>query len=188
MKPKSIPEVVFSIGHSTRSIEEFIALLQAHGVRQLIDIRTAPGSRKYPQFNSDALARSLRAAGIAYEHMPGLGGFRKAAPDSPNTGWKNASFRGYADYMQTEEFEGFLDEFIRAAAGKPTAMMCSEAVPWRCHRSLVADALTVRGIPVEHIMSPTRRDRHELKSFARVHGTRIEYPPEEDSTSLFDKD
>jgi len=168
--------VIFTIGHSTRPKEEFIGLLQAHGVEQLIDIRTVPRSRRNPQFNREALPEPLAAAGIDYLHMPSLGGLRHARPDSPNTAWQNASFRGYADYMQTPEFAAGIEELIQLGSDKQTAIMCAEAVPWRCHRSLVGDALMARGIPVEDIMSATRRQAHKLTPFARVEGTRVWYP------------
>lgn len=169
------PEVL-TIGHSTRSIEEFIRLLQAHFVDCVVDVRTIPRSRHNPQFNVDALPVSLKKAGIGYEHAPALGGLRRAAADSVNVGWRNASFRGYADYMQTPQFAKALGELIRLADGRRLALMCAEAVPWRCHRSLIADALVVRGIRVEHIMSLSRRQPHVLTSFAKVRGRRITYP------------
>jgi len=151
-------------------------MLRAHGVEQLIDIRTVPRSRRNPQFNREALPEPLAAAGIDYLHMPSLGGLRHARPDSPNTAWQNASFRGYADYMQTPEFTAAIEELIQLGSDKQTAIMCAEAVPWRCHRSLVGDALMARGIPVEDIMSATRRQAHKLTPFARVDGTRVWYP------------
>jgi len=167
---------IYTVGHSTRPIEDFIALLEAHGVEQLIDIRTIPRSRTNPQFNRDTLPKTLERAGIAYAHLPALGGLRHARPDSQNTAWRNASFRGYADYMQTLEFAAAIAQLIDFGAGKQTAIMCAEAVPWRCHRSLVADALTARGVPVEDILSLTRRSPHKLTPFARVDGTRVWYP------------
>jgi len=167
---------IFTVGHSTRPIEDFVALLAAHGVEQLIDIRTIPRSRTNPQFNRDTLPKTLQRVGIAYEHMPALGGLRHARPDSPNTAWRNPSFRGYADYMQTPEFAAAAAQLVEIAQGKQTAIMCAEAVPWRCHRSLVADALIARGIPVEDILSATRRSPHKLTPFAKVEGTRVWYP------------
>jgi uncharacterized protein (DUF488 family) len=140
-------------------------------------VRTAPGSRRHPQFMGGALAQSLPAVGIDYVHLKELGGFRKPRPDSPNGAWRNQSFRGYADYMQTPEFEATLDRLIKLASERRTAVMCSEAVPWRCHRSLIADALTVRGIPVEHVMSERAANPHRLTRFAHVDGERITYPP-----------
>jgi uncharacterized protein (DUF488 family) len=167
---------IFTIGHSTHPIEEFIHLLQAHGVEQLIDIRTVPRSRTNPQFNRDILPASLKDAGIGYLHMPALGGLRRARPDSTNTAWRNASFRGYADYMQTPEFTAAIDSLIELGNRTQVAIMCAEAVPWRCHRSLVADALSARGIPVEDILSAGRRQPHKLTPFAKVEGTRVWYP------------
>ena len=167
---------IFTIGHSTRTIEEFLNLLAANGVAELVDIRTVPRSRTNPQFNRESLPESLKAAGIGYVHMPSLGGLRRARPDSTNTGWRNASFRGYADYMQTPEFATAIQKLIERGAQKQVAIMCAEAVPWRCHRSLVADALTARGISVEDIMSVSRRQPHKLTPFAQVEGTRVWYP------------
>jgi uncharacterized protein (DUF488 family) len=169
---------VFTIGHSTRPIGEFIELLRSNGVERLVDIRTIPKSRHNPQFNTDALAKSLRDAGIDYVHLKALGGLRKALRDSRNTGWRNASFRGYADYMQTPEFEEALVRAIELAAEKPTAFMCAEAVPWRCHRSLVADALVVRRIEAMEIVDSSPPKPHKLTPFARVDGTRVTYPAE----------
>ena len=174
--PKRSSLRIFTIGHSNRPIEEFIRLLEAHGVKHVIDIRTIPRSRHNPQFNADVLPKSLRAAGIDYTPMKELGGLRHTTRDSINTGWKNASFRGFADYMQTPEFAAAIDALIKIAADKTTAIMCAEAVPWRCHRSLVADALVARQIDVEHILSATRAQPHEMTSFARVHGLEITYP------------
>ncbi len=151
-------------------------MLKAHGVETLVDVRTVPRSRHNPQFERTALVKSLPAAGIAYRHMPALGGLRHPHGDSVNTGWRNASFRGYADYMQTPEFAAALDELIALGQQSRVAIMCAEAVPWRCHRSLIADALTVRGIPVEHIMSLTSRNPHKLTPFARVDGHQLTYP------------
>jgi len=168
---------VLTIGHSNRPLEELIAMLGAHRVELLVDVRTVPRSRHNPQFNSEALPEPLTAAGIEYVHMPGLGGLRHARKDSRNTGWRNLSFRGYADYMQTAEFEENLAELLRIEEAKRAAIMCAEAVPWRCHRSMIADALTARGIPVWHIMSATKADPHKLTTFARVEGTRVTYPP-----------
>ena len=169
---------LWTIGHSTRSMEDFLNLLQAHGVKRLVDVRTVPRSRHNPQFNQDALPKALRHAGIAYIHLPELGGLRHARRDSSNTGWRNASFRGFADYMQTPEFETGLDKLIKSAARTQVAIMCAEAVPWRCHRSLIADALVVRGIQVKHVTSATRAQPHSLTTFAKVEGTRIAYPSE----------
>ena len=151
-------------------------MLEAHGVEKLIDIRTVPRSRTNPQFNRDALPGSLERAGIAYLHMSALGGLRRPKADSQNTGWRNANFRGYADYMQTGEFSAAIEELIELGRETQIAIMCAEAVPWRCHRSLVADALTVRGVSTEHIMAATRRQAHTLTPFAKVTGTRVTYP------------
>ncbi len=170
------PCAVMTIGHSTRSLEDFVEMLKAHGVERLIDIRTIPRSRHNPQFNGDSLPSALRAAGIEYRHMKELGGLRHPRKDSPNTGWRNAGFRGFADYMQTEAFAAALAALAEEARGHRIAIMCAEAVPWRCHRSLVADALAVRGVPVEHIMSKARRDSHHITPFAKVAGERITYP------------
>jgi uncharacterized protein (DUF488 family) len=167
---------VLTVGHSTRSIEAFLDLLRAQGVKRVIDVRTIPRSRHNPQFNREALPQTLRQAGIGYTHLPELGGLRHARRDSPNMGWRNTSFRGYADYMQTPEFEVGLDTLMTAGEREPIVIMCAEAVPWRCHRSLIADALSVRGIPVEHILSATRTQPHMLTPFAQVHGMRITYP------------
>jgi uncharacterized protein (DUF488 family) len=167
---------VFTIGHSTHPIEEFIAILKAHEVEKLADIRTVPRSRYNPQFNADALAKSLSGENIEYRPFKGLGGLRHARKDSPNQGWKNASFRGYADYMQTPEFEMALDELLAWAGESKTVLMCAESVPWRCHRSLVADALLARGITATHIMSATNAKPHEMTSFAEVKEQKVLYP------------
>ena len=180
MSPRAAkrPTIVLTIGHSTRSLEELLELLEAHGVEHLADVRTIPRSRHNPQFNRERLARELRRAGIGYTHMPNLGGLRHARSDSPNQGWRNASFRGFADYMQTLEFKAGIGALIEMAVSARTAIMCAEAVPWRCHRSLIADALCARGSRVEHILSATRAEPHALTAFAMVEGTRVTYPPE----------
>src|ERR1017187_7123785 len=175
---EELSPLVMTIGHSTHTLEEFIGLLQAHKATCVADVRTVPRSRHNPQFNKASLPRSLKKAGLGYVHLPGLGGLRHAKSDSLNVGWRNASFRGYADYMQTPEFAQTLEELIRLAHHDRIALMCAEAVPWRCHRSLIADALLVRGIRTEDIMSPTRRQVHTLISFAKVRGTTITYPAE----------
>lgn len=167
---------IMTIGHSTHPIDEFISMLQAHGVHQLVDVRTIPKSRRVPQFNQDALAKKLETSGIHYIHLKALGGLRHAKKDSINLGWRNASFRGYADYMSTDEFRAALDRLLELAHAKRTAIMCAEAVPWRCHRSLIGDALLVRGVQVEDIMSATSRHPHQLTPFARVQGHEITYP------------
>lgn len=168
--------IVMTIGHSTRTLDEFIHLLQAHGVSRVVDVRTMPRSRHNPQFNKASLPRALKKVGLSYLHMPGLGGLRHAKLDSINMGWRNASFRGFADYMQTPEFKQSLQELIQLANKERVAVMCAEAVPWRCHRSLIADALLVHGIRTEDIMSQTRRQVHTLTPFARVRGIAITYP------------
>jgi uncharacterized protein (DUF488 family) len=164
-----------------RPAEEFVALLKAHRIKLVADVRTIPRSRHNPQFNREALPAPLEEAGIAYVHMPGLGGLRHPKKDSINTGWRNDSFRGYADYMQTEQFARSVDELL-ALPGN-VAVMCAESVPWRCHRSLIADALTARRIPVWHIMSEKTRNPHKLTAFAKVDGTKVTYPSE--TLSLF---
>ena len=176
--------MVFTVGHSTRPLDGLIALLQAHGVTRVVDVRTIPRSRTNPQFNRDTFPDALNAAGIEYTHLKGLGGLRHAGKDSLNTGWRNASFRGYADYMLTPEFEESLNEVIELAHHGRIAIMCAEAAPRRCHRSLLADAQTVRGFAVEHIMSEARRESHKLTEFARVRGTRITYPEPTEQLAL----
>ncbi len=172
-------ELVCTIGHSNRTIEEFIGLLRQNGVECLLDIRTVPKSRHNPQFGQEQLAASLAAAGIEYRYLRGLGGLRHAHKDSGNTGWRNLSFRGYADYMQSEEFAENVDAVVELGRSKCCALMCAEAVPWRCHRSLVADALLVRGVRVDDIIDARQRRPHKLTPFARVDGLRITYPPEQ---------
>lgn len=170
---------IFTVGHSTLPIEDFVALLQTYDIAQLADVRTVPRSRHNPQFNADALAASLAASGIVYVPMPALGGLRHPHRDSLNAGWRNKSFRGYADYMQTAAFQDAVDALVRMGREKRTAIMCAEAVPWRCHRSLVADALEVRGVPAVEILSATSWRMHGLTPFAHVEGTTITYPPEQ---------
>lgn len=172
---------VLTIGHSTLPVETLIEQLEAQGVTCLVDVRTIPRSRHNPQYNEEALEKALHRAGIGYTHVAALGGLRKTRPDSPNTGWRNTSFRGYADYMQTPEFEAGLELLIRLAKRERVAIMCAEAVPWRCHRSLIADALTVRGISVAHIVGAGHPRPHSLTRFAKVRGKRITYPPEGDA-------
>jgi uncharacterized protein (DUF488 family) len=167
---------IFTIGHSTRPIDDFIRLLKAHGVQRVVDVRTIPRSRHNPQFNGDQLSRALLEAEIHYTHMPGLGGLRRTRPDSVNAGWRNASFRGYADYMQTPEFEASLAGCIDLAREERIVLMCAEAVPWRCHRSLIADALLARGVNAVEITSRLRVQPHLLTPFARVQGTHVTYP------------
>ncbi len=167
---------IFSIGHSTRTSEELLALLRMNGVATLVDIRSIRGSRRNPQFGEAELAQSAQAAGVRYVMLPILGGRRAAHRDSPNDGWHNAAFRGYADYMQTPDFARGLDDLLRLAGEARIAIMCAEAVPWRCHRSLVADALLVRGVVVRDIISAAEPREHELTGFAQVQGTQITYP------------
>ncbi len=169
-------EPVFTVGHSTRSAEEFVALLKAHRIESLVDVRTVPRSRHNPQFNRDTLPETLRRAGIEYLHLAELGGLRKAREDSVNTGWHNLSFRGFADYMQTPEFENGLARLMDLANARRAAVMCAEAVPWRCHRSLIGDALVARGAEVLELSSMTRAQPHKMTPFARVEGTRVSYP------------
>ena len=169
---------IFTVGHSTHPIDEFIGILEAYGVKRLIDVRTVPKSRHNPQFNSDALAASVRARGITYRRMAALGGLRHARKDSPNGAWRNASFRGYADYMQTEDFSAAVEQLMDRGRAGNAAIMCAEAVPWRCHRSLIGDALLVRNVEVLDIMSETSAKPHTLTKFARVEGTRVWYPPD----------
>jgi hypothetical protein len=176
--PAETAPLILTVGHSTRPIEEFISLLQAHGATCVVDVRTIPRSRHNPQFNADSLPHSLKKADIDYVHLSVLGGLRRTSAASPNTGWRNASFRGFADYMQTPEFERGLNELLQLARGEQVVLMCAEAVPWRCHRSLISDALLARGIRAEHVMSPTNRHAHKLTPFARVRGTQVTYPPE----------
>jgi uncharacterized protein (DUF488 family) len=172
------PAEVFTLGHSTRSLEELVRILEGAGVKQLIDVRTAPGSRRHPQFGRAALAMSLPEHGLEYRHEPALGGFRRPRPDSPNRGWEQPAFRGYADHMTTEEFRMALERVERLARERPACLMCAEARWWRCHRRLIADALAVRGWDVIHLGVGSRPLPHELTPFAVVHpeGT-IAYPP-----------
>ncbi|HEX9400077.1 MAG TPA: DUF488 domain-containing protein [Anaeromyxobacter sp.] len=169
---------MLAIGHSTRPIDELVELLKATGVATLADVRTIPRSRANPQFDAAVLARTVARAGIGYVHLPRLGGLRHARKGSDeNAGWRNASFRGYADHMQTPEFEEGLCQLRALAREGPVALMCAEAVPWRCHRSLLADALLARGVVVEHITGRGRTRPHRLTPFARLDGRRVTYPP-----------
>jgi uncharacterized protein (DUF488 family) len=174
----STPPAIMSIGHSTRTSKEFIQLLKAHRVERLVDVRTVPRSRHNPQFNRSELSPALHSSRLHYTYMPGLGGFRRARRDSLNTAWRNASFRGFADYMQTSEFRKHLDDLIELARPERIAIMCAEAVPWRCHRSLIADALLARGIEVREITSATHTQTHTLTPWARITGTEVTYPAE----------
>jgi uncharacterized protein (DUF488 family) len=167
---------IFTLGHSNRSLEFLVALLQGYEVERLVDVRTIPRSRHNPQFNRETLPEMLKIVGIAYSHLAALGGLRAARKDSVNAGWTNASFRGFADYMQTPEFERGLQELLALAGKETVAIMCAEAVPWRCHRSLIADALTVRKVHVFHIMSRISAPRHHITPWAKVQGKQITYP------------
>ena len=167
---------IWTIGHSTRPIEELVGLLKRHEIQLVVDVRIIPYSRRNPQFHMATLAASLKNAGLHYHHLPALGGRRKSRPDSVNLGWRNTSFRGYADYMQTEAFEKGLKELTSREENARTAIMYAEAVPWRCHRSLIADALICRGWEVRHILSPTKADAHALTPFARLENGRLTYP------------
>ena len=169
---------IFTIGHSNRSLEEFVELLTTHGITRLVDVRTIPRSRNNPQFNSEDLSSTLKKHRISYLHMKELGGLRHPRKDSVNLGWHNESFRGYADYMQRPEFSDALDALVQLAEDRPTAIMCAEAVPWRCHRSLIADALTVRGFEVKDIISRTSSKEHSLNPMAVVDHGRVTYPAE----------
>jgi uncharacterized protein (DUF488 family) len=175
-KTRTEVPVVLTIGHSTRTWKDFLEILRAHRVKRVIDVRSIPRSRHNPQFNRETLSTKLRAARIGYVYLRKLGGLRHARRDSPNVGWRNASFRGFADYMQTSEFDAGLHRLMKLARQKRSTIMCAEAVPWRCHRSLIADALTVRGIRVDDIMSMKRSQVHSITSFARVQGRCITYP------------
>lgn len=172
--------VIYTIGHSTRSLDQFVELLRTYGIGRLVDVRTIPRSRHNPQFNRDTLGRFLRNRRIGYRHMKELGGLRHACTDSPNSGWHNASFRGFADYMQTPAFAVAIDKLVDLAKGKLTAIMCAEAVPWRCHRSLIGDALIIRGIEVRDIFSTKSVKLHTITAMAVIHGTQITYPPQEE--------
>ena len=179
--------IIWTLGHSTRPLEAFLTLLKAHAIRQVVDVRAFPYSPRYPHFHGAALTLSLQQAGLTYRHLPLLGGRRKSRPDSDNQGWRNSSFRGYADYMQTEPFQEGVSGLIACAEDQTTAMMCAEALPWRCHRSLIADELVSRGWEVRHIMTPTTVHLHRLTPFAtREHGRLVYRRPVADSDpSLF---
>jgi uncharacterized protein (DUF488 family) len=179
---------VFTIGHSTRTTEELLSLLRAHGVELLLDVRRYPGSRRHPQFSRDALAGDLQSSAIGYMHEPRLGGRRAVRPGSPHTAWRVEAFRAYADHMETPEFNAALEELIRLSREKTVAILCAEAVPWRCHRRLISDALVARGIEVRHILGPGRADPHQIDPNARVldGGRRLVYAgPEEAQGELF---
>lgn len=172
---------VYTIGHSTHPLDEFVELLTVNGVERLLDVRTVPGSRHNPQFGEGALTVSMQRAGIDYQRLEVLGGLRRtpASVESVNGAWRNKSFRSYADYMQTEEFAEGIDVLLALASKQTVAIMCAEAVPWRCHRSLIGDALLARGVQVLDIMSRTSAKAHTMTSFAKVQGHRVWYPPEE---------
>ena len=177
---------IFSIGHSTREIHDFLNILEKYEIRALVDIRTIPRSRRNPQFNDDALSTSLKEHAINYEKLASLGGLRKPKPDSMNLGWRNESFRGYADHMQSPDFEGGLNQLISIGQKEQTVMMCAEAVPWKCHRSLVGDALLIRGIEVMDIFDLLHAKPHTLTKFAKVDGLRLTYPGEQAQLTKLD--
>jgi len=180
--PVPSPPVIGTVGHSTRPLDELIAILEAFGAAVLVDIRTVPRSRHNPQYNREALADPLAARGIRYVHDPGLGGLRKPRKDSTNGAWRHSGFRGYADYMETPEFEERLASLLELAAHERVVVMCAESVPWRCHRSLLADALLARGADVRHLMGAGKEKPHSLTSFARVSDGRVRYPGVLDAT------
>ena len=170
---------IWTIGHSTREIDDFVSLLEENGIKLIADVRMFPGSKRYPQFGRDALAKSLREHRIRYEHFPELGGRRKAKPDSRNTAWRNESFRGYADYMETDEFGTGIARLIDLAEKSgPTAIMCAEAVWWRCHRSLISDHLKARGVEVLHILDHNKVEPHPFTSAARIVNGKLSYADE----------
>lgn len=173
--PKDKPPV-FTLGHSTRKLSEFISIIKKYKIEEIADVRTIPRSRKNPQFNETHLFKFLKKHGIKYEHMKGLGGLRRPNKDSPNLYWRNASFRGFADYMQAKAFSDSLSALIKAAKKRNVAIMCAEAVPWRCHRSLIADALLVKGIKVMHIFSTTNIREHTMTKSAKVSKGKVTYP------------
>ena len=165
---------IFTVGHSTRSLEELLELLRREGVRRVVDVRAFPASKRYPHFSKENLEAALPTSSIRYAHFPELGGRRTVRPDSPNVLWRNSGFRAYADYMETPEFSAAIDRLLTDAAGETTAMMCAEAVHWRCHRTLIADAVEARGVQVFHILGSST-PRHTLTSFARIEGSRVRY-------------
>ena len=173
---EAAPLTVFTIGHSTRSLPEFVEILRTWGVALVVDVRSVPRSRHNPQFNKETLPAALKQEGVGYVHMPGIGGLRRPSRDSVNTAWRNESFRGYADFMQTKEFTEQLLHVMALARQNCIALMCAEALPWRCHRSLVADALVVRNVRVQHIISKDSVIGHQLTEWAHVEGTKITYP------------
>ena len=170
---------IWTIGHSTREIDEFISLLKENQINLLVDVRAWPGSKRYPQFNKEALEESLSAHAIHYEHFPELGGKRKSTPNSRNTAWRNASFRGYADYMETEQFQRGIERLLDVdSESGATAIMCAEAVWWHCHRSLIADYLKARGLEVMHILGAKTVESHPYTSAARIVDGKLSYSPE----------
>ncbi|MGD9897404.1 MAG: DUF488 family protein [Candidatus Methylacidiphilaceae bacterium] len=170
------PPAILTVGHGTRSLEEFLHILEAQGIRQVVDIRTIPRSRHNPQFNKETLPTALAACGVGYEHTASLGGLRHPKPGSPNGAWRNASFRGFADYMQTPEFSAALDHLEEEAKKSRLVLLCAETVPWRCHRSLIADALLARGVPVGDLLDATHLQTHRLTPWARIDGRQVTYP------------
>lgn len=167
---------IYTLGHSTRQLDELVDILEQFDIRFLADVRSIPQSRYNPQFNSDSFSEQLKKHGITYRHIAELGGLRHTRNDSPNTGWRNAAFRGYADYMQTDDFNRAVDDLLDKAAETTTAVMCAEAVPWRCHRTLLSDALLVRDVEVVHILDKNQTRPATLTDFAEVNGTDITYP------------
>lgn len=180
MKTRSL--TIYTVGHSTRSLEDLISILRVHGIERLVDVRTIPRSRHNPQFNRESLSRALRNRHLSYRHMKSLGGLRHARRDSVNMGWRNTSFRGFADYMQTPAFAEAVEKLLLLAAERPTAIMCAEAVPWRCHRSLIADALIAQGYQVEDILSVTSTKPHQLTAMAKIRGHQVTYPADASGT------
>jgi uncharacterized protein (DUF488 family) len=166
---------VYTLGHSTRSAEELLALLRAHGIGGVADVRRFPASRRHPQFARESLAETLAGAGVRYDWLPALGGRRAPRPDSPHVAWREPGFRAYADHMETEEFRAGLETLLGLAAARPTAVLCAEAMPWRCHRQLIADALVVRGVTVLHVLGPGAPRGHVLSRLARLDGDRLVY-------------
>ncbi|MDD4933228.1 MAG: DUF488 domain-containing protein [Methylacidiphilaceae bacterium] len=183
MDPKRVPlprPVILTLGHGTRSLEEFVHILKTHEIQRVVDVRTIPKSRHNPQFNKETLPAALAAHDIGYEHLASLGGLRRPKRDSPNGAWRNASFRGFADYMQTPEFSSALDHLEDLARKSRLVLLCAETVPWRCHRSLIADALVARGLPVHHLLDATHGQPHQLTPWARVAGRQVTYPSSEE--------
>ncbi|VVM07532.1 DUF488 domain-containing protein [Methylacidimicrobium tartarophylax] len=179
MDPKSAPlprPAVLTLGHGTRSLEEFVHILKIQEISFVVDVRTIPKSRHNPQFNKETLPAALAVHDIGYEHMVSLGGLRRPKRDSPNGAWRNASFRGFADYMQTPEFSSALDHLEDLARKSRLVLLCAETVPWRCHRSLIADALVARGLPVRHLLDARHGQPHQLTPWARVRGRQVTYP------------